>query len=65
MKIAVDLIMFDLDGTLADTGADLADAIIRGLGGENQFDAILGGEIALNFEPGTLNRLGFIFDTAL
>ena len=27
MKIAVDLIMFDLDGTLADTGPDLADAV--------------------------------------
>ena len=27
MKIAVDLIMFDLDGTLADTGPDLADGV--------------------------------------
>lgn len=27
MKVAVDLIMFDLDGTLADTGPDLADAV--------------------------------------
>ena len=27
MKIAVDLIMFDLDGTLADSGTDLADAM--------------------------------------
>jgi 2-phosphoglycolate phosphatase len=27
MKIAVDLIMFDLDGTLADTGPDLADSV--------------------------------------
>ena len=27
MKRRVDLIMFDLDGTLADTGADLADAV--------------------------------------
>lgn len=27
MKVAVDLIMFDLDGTLADTGSDLADAV--------------------------------------
>ena len=27
LKIAVDLIMFDLDGTLADTGPDLADAV--------------------------------------
>jgi len=27
MKTAVDLIMFDLDGTLADTGPDLADAV--------------------------------------
>ena len=27
MKIVVDLIMFDLDGTLADTGPDLADAV--------------------------------------
>jgi phosphoglycolate phosphatase len=27
MKIGVDLIMFDLDGTLADTGPDLADAV--------------------------------------
>ena len=27
MKVAVDLIMFDLDGTLADTGPDLADSV--------------------------------------
>jgi phosphoglycolate phosphatase len=27
MKLRVDLIMFDLDGTLADTGLDLADAV--------------------------------------
>ena len=27
MKVGVDLIMFDLDGTLADTGPDLADAV--------------------------------------
>ena len=27
MKKAVDLVMFDLDGTLADTGHDLADAV--------------------------------------
>lgn len=27
MKTAVDLVMFDLDGTLADTGGDLADAV--------------------------------------
>ncbi|HEY3150875.1 MAG TPA: HAD hydrolase-like protein, partial [Candidatus Binatia bacterium] len=27
MKRAVDLIMFDLDGTLADTGRDLADSV--------------------------------------
>lgn len=27
MKVALDLVMFDLDGTLADTGHDLADAV--------------------------------------
>ena len=27
MRRRVDLIMFDLDGTLADTGADLADSV--------------------------------------